>query len=261
MGSKSEIGWTDASWNTITGCNEVSAGCKYCYAKEFSERLQSMGTPKYANGFNFTLHPEAMDEPLHWKKPRMVFVNSMSDTFQVKTPSEFIDQIVAVVIRCQHHTFQMLTKRPEKMLEYFTDLYAGKRRVCDISSTIYSGAQAVVTASILQRGAIPNLWLGTTVEDTTQKHRIDILRQIPAAIRWLSCEPLLSDLGTLDLSGISWLVCGGESGAHRRPFDKDWARSLRDQCKEAGVKYFYKQGSALRPGQDDVLDGRTHKEM
>ena len=229
MADKTKIGWTDASWNPVTGCTQVSPGCDLCYAKTVAE------SPRFArnfpNGFNVTLRPERIDQPLRWRRPRMIFVNSMSDLFHRDIPVEFLRHIWSVMVESQRHIFQVLTKRPHR------------------------------AAHIIRREAFPlppNIWLGTSVElQEFAENRIPALLEIPAAVRWLSCEPLL---GAVDLrpwiGRLQWIVDGGESGTGHRPGDHGWFRDIRDTCLHAGVPYYHKQGFAHRPGQDRLLDGR-----
>jgi protein gp37 len=219
MGDNSTIEWTDATWNPTTGCNKVSPGCKHCYAERLSRRLQAMGNPKYKNGFKFTVHRDALDLPLSWARPRKIFVNSMSDLFHEQMPESYLDECFAVMEKANWHVFQVLTKRPKKMVQY-------SRR----------------------RGNIPaNVWLGTSVELASFKYRLDLLREVPAKVRFVSFEPLLGPLGRLNLDGISWAIVGGESGPNHRPIDPKWVREIRDQCLSAGVAFFFKQWGGPHP--------------
>lgn len=211
--AKSKIEWTDETWNPVTGCDKISPGCKYCYAETMANRLKAMGQPNYANGFNLTLQPQMLEHPLRWKKPRMIFVNSMSDLFHKDVPLDYIKQVFDVMNKAHWHTFQVLTKRADRLAEVAHELHW-----------------------------TPNIWAGVSVED--RKHgliRIDLLRIVPATVRMLSCEPLLEDLGEVDLTDIHWVIAGGESGRDARPAHPDWFRSLRDQCTAAGVAFFMKQ--------------------
>jgi protein gp37 len=231
--SKSKIEWTDRTWNPVTGCTKVSQGCKNCYAERMYERFHGHGSFK-----NVITHPERLDMPLKWKKPSMVFVNSMSDLFHEDVPFEFIDMCFIVMAEATDHTFQILTKRPERLLEYAQD------SICE------------------DLWPLKNVWLGVSVEDQkTADERIPLLIQVPAAVRFLSCEPLLAPIDILTpnllwhrLSGggykrqtIDWVICGGESGPGSRPMHPDWARSLRDQCEAAGVPFFFKQWGEYLP--------------
>jgi protein gp37 len=229
MGDKTGIEWTDATWNPVTGCTAISAGCDHCYAELLSFRLQRMGVKKYQHGFDVTLHPDALTQPLRWKSPRRVFVNSMSDLFHAHVPREFVVQIWEVMRQCPQHTFQVLTKRPERMARFTGDYPAP-----------------------------PNVWLGTSVEDGRVVQRIDRLRECDAPVRFLSCEPLIGPLANLDLSGIHWVITGGESGERARPCHAVWVQDIRDQCAVAGVAFFHKQWGGRTPKANGrLLDGRT----
>lgn len=211
--STSKIEWTEETWNPTTGCDKVSAGCKNCYAEVMANRLQAMGTPGYENGFDFSMMPERLEQPLKRKKSTKYFVNSMSDLFHEKMPNEFIDKIMGIIDLTPQHVYQILTKREDRMFEYFQN-----RRVPE------------------------NIWLGVTVED--KKHgvpRIDKLRNINATIKFLSVEPLLQDIGEIDLSGIHWVIVGGESGAKARPMKPEWALNVKKQCEDQNVAFFFKQ--------------------
>lgn len=229
MADKSGIEWTDATWNPVTGCTAISAGCDHCYAELLSYRLQRMGVEKYANGFEVTLHPDALTQPLRWKSPRRVFVNSMSDLFHARVPREYVVRIWEVMAQCPQHTFQVLTKRPERMARF-----------------------------TVEYPAPPNVWLGTSVEDLRVVQRIDHLRGCPAPIRFLSCEPLIGPLPDLNLVGVHWVIVGGESGRHHRPIDPEWVRDIQGQCIRAEVPFFFKQWGGLTPkSKGRLLDGRT----
>lgn len=229
MADNSAIEWTDSTWNPTTGCTAISAGCDHCYAETLARRLQRMGVAKYQNGFEVTLHPETLSQPFRWKTPRRVFVNSMSDLFHARVPLEFVAQVWDVMQSCPQHTFQVLTKRPERLARW--------------------------TA---QHPAPPNVWLGTSVEDQRVIGRIDRLRECQAYVRFLSCEPLLGPLPGLDLAGIHWVIAGGESGPDYRPIRAEWARELRDQCVAQGVPFFFKQWGGLIPKAGGrVLDDQT----
>lgn len=209
----SKIEWTEETWNPTTGCTKVSAGCKNCYAEVMANRLQAMGTPGYENGFEFSIMPDRLEQPLKKKKATKYFVNSMSDLFHEKMPQQFLDKILGVIDLTPQHIYQILTKREDAMFEYF------------------------------QNRKIPeNIWLGVTVDD--KKHgvpRIDKLRNINATIKFLSVEPLLEDIGEIDLTGIHWVIVGGESGAKARPMKKEWALNVKRQCEEQNVAFFFKQ--------------------
>lgn len=222
----SKIEWTEATWNPSTGCTKISAGCKHCYAETMARRLQAMGAPGYENGFAFTLMPERLDMPLKIKKPTKFFVNSMSDLFHEQMPFDFLDRVFAVIEQTPWHKYQILTKR-----EHVLQTYCRRRAIPD------------------------NVWLGVSVESAKTKQRIDILRKIPAKIRFLSIEPLIADVGILDLSGIHWVIVGGESGTKARPMRPEWALNVQRQCREQGVAFFFKQWGAW--GEDGVK--RTKK--
>ena len=216
MTNASRIEWTEQTWNPTVGCTKVSPGCKNCYALSMARRLQAMGTAGYENGFQLTLLPQRLNAPLLRKKPTTYFVNSMSDLFHEEITEEYIRKVFDVIEQTPHHTYQILTKRAERMKEFF------------------------------RGGAVPrNAWLGVSVED--RRHgvpRIDYLRKVPAQLRFLSVEPLLEDVGKLDLSGIHWVIVGGESGARARPMKYEWADSVFRQCQEQGVAFFFKQWGA-----------------
>lgn len=271
MGDRSAIEWTDATWNAVTGCTPVSAGCDHCYAqtlalgklaKVYGARLPVVDTPENrADTFAVRLWPERLDQPLRWKAPRTIFVNSMSDFFHVDVPEDFQDRQMAVMALSSRHQYQVLTKRPGRALRYLKALGtpAGFER-------LEAGARAVgytlrFEGIPLVSWPIPNVWLGATVEDQDAAFRVDQLRQCPAAVRFLSCEPLIGPL-EIDLTGIHWLIAGGESGPGYRPVNPDWIRSLRDQCQAAGVAFHFKQwGGRTSKSGGRTLDGRTWDEM
>jgi len=207
-----KIEWTDKTWNPVTGCTKHSAGCMHCYAEVMSRRLQAMKQPKYLNGFQLTLHEETLAEPLAWKKPHTIFVCSMSDLFHQDVPFTFIDQIMDTIRKTPHHRYQLLTKRAERMAEFFS--------IREIPT---------------------NVWLGVTVESATVKHRIDALRLLPASVRFLSCEPLLESLGELNLEHIDWVIVGGESGPKARPMHEEWILQIQSQADRQGSAFFFKQ--------------------
>ncbi|MFJ9760724.1 DUF5131 family protein [Streptomyces sp. NPDC101149] len=227
MSDRSAIEWTEATWNPTTGCDRVTPGCDNCYALVLARRLKAMGTAKYQNdgdprtsgpGFGLTLHPGALGVPFRWKAPRMVFVNSMSDLFHAKVPVAFVEQVFQVVAETPQHTYQLLTKRARRL-----------RRLAD------------------RLDWPPNLWMGVSVESQDQLDRIDDLRQVPAAVRFLSCEPLLGPLADLDLQDIGWVIAGGESGLNHRPVREEWVTGIRDICREADVPFFFKQWGGRTP--------------
>lgn len=217
----SKIEWTEATWNPSTGCNKVTAGCKHCYAETMAKRLKAMGTPGYENGFGFTLMPDRLELPKKIKRPTKFFVNSMSDLFHEQMPFEYLDQVFKVISETPQHQYQILTKRENILGEYFKT-----RTVPD------------------------NVWLGVTVEFAKTKNRIDILRDIPAKIRFLSIEPLIDTVGELNLTDIHWVIVGGESGHKARPMDPEWAIDIQRQCDEQGVSFFFKQWGTW--GEDGV---------
>ncbi len=207
-----KIEWTDKTWNPITGCTKQSPGCLHCYAETMSKRLKAMGLDKYSNGFVLTLHPENLTEPLKWTKAHNIFVCSMSDLFHKDVPNSFIDEIMDTIRKTPQHRYQILTKRAERMSEYF------------------------------KKHPVPeNVWLGVTVECSQTKYRIDCLRNIPAKIRFLSCEPLLESLEELNLQGIEWVIVGGESGSLARPMKEEWVLEIKTQTENQGSAFFFKQ--------------------
>jgi protein gp37 len=238
MSLNSKIEWTDATWNPIRGCTKVSPGCAHCYAETFADRFRGVPGHPYEQGFDLRLMPEKLADPLRWRKPRMVFVNSMSDLFHEEVPDAFIEQVCRAMQQARWHTFQVLTKRSERMRDL-------------LRSTLgFAACEA-------------HIWFGVSVEN--RRHglpRIEHLRNTPAALRMLSVEPLLEDLGALDLSGIGWVILGGESGPRARPMQADWVRSVRDQCQAARVPFFFKQwGGTLKNKSGRELDGRTHDQV
>ncbi|HVL22896.1 MAG TPA: phage Gp37/Gp68 family protein [Thermomicrobiales bacterium] len=223
----------DATWNPITGCTQVSAGCDHCYALAIAERSRGIAGHPYEQGFDLRLWPGRLEKPLHWKKPRMIFVNSMSDVFHAGVPDAFIRQIFDVMVRAHWHTYLILTKRPRRLARMAPSLPWPK-----------------------------NVWMGVSVESNEVAWRADELRRVPAAVRVISAEPLLGPLDQLDLDGIDWLITGGESGPRHRPCHPDWVRDIRDRCLEANVAFFHKQwgGRTFRSGGRE-LDGRTWEQM
>jgi protein gp37 len=207
-----KIEWTDKTWNPITGCTKISQGCAHCYAEVMSRRLKAMGIEKYTNGFVVTLHEECLNEPLSWKQPHTIFVCSMSDLFHKDVPFDFVDKVMETIRLTPQHRYQLLTKRAERMAEYF-----------------------------LSHDIPENVWLGVTVEAQSSKSRIDCLRVLNAPIRFLSCEPLIEDLGELDLRNINWVIVGGESGPQARPMKREWIDSIQEQTERQGGVFFFKQ--------------------
>ncbi|CAA0096131.1 Uncharacterised protein [Mycolicibacterium vanbaalenii] len=242
MADRSAIEWTEATWNPVTGCDRVSAGCDHCYAMTLAKRLKAMGSEKYQNdgdprtsgpGFGVTIHPRSLDEPRRWRQPRIVFVNSMSDLFHARVPVSFIRDVFDVCRDTPQHTYQVLTKRSLRL-----------RRL----------------GESLDWPA--NLWMGVSVENADALPRIDHLRDVPAAVRFLSCEPLIGPLDGLNLDGIHWVIAGGESGANHRRVDGEWVRGIRDACQDAGVSFFFKQWGGRTPKTEGrELDGQLWDEM
>ena len=232
MANSTSIEWTDATWNPVTGCTKISAGCDNCYAERFSERFRGVPGHPFESGFDLTLRPERLEQPLHWRAPRMVFVNSMSDLFHKEIPDEFIGRVFDTMERAHWHTFQVLTKRSSLMRSFLRRRY-GKTR------------------------GPSHMWFGVSVEDGSKKSRIRHLQEAPAGVRFLSIEPLIGPVGTLDLTGIDWVIVGGESGPRARPMTREWVRDVRNQCKENKIAFFFKQWGGLRPKSGGrKLDGR-----
>jgi protein gp37 len=233
MGDKSAIEWTDATWNPVTGCNKISPGCKNCYAERLAARLQAMGNPRYKNGFVLTLHSDQLTLPLRWTQPRQIFVNSMSDLFHESVPDDYIFRVFETMVKADWHIFQILTKRAERLAE------------------------------IAPRLPWPeNVWQGISIENADYTWRIAQLVKVPAAVRFLSVEPLLGPLPKLPLKGISWVIVGGESGPDFRPVNPEWVRQIRDQCLKAKVSFFFKQWGGFTPKAGGRrLDGRFWDQM
>jgi protein gp37 len=242
MGDKSAIEWTEATWNPTTGCDRISPGCDNCYALTLAKRLKAMGNAKYqvdgdprtsGPGFGVMEHEDALEVPVRWATPRVVFVNSMSDLFHARVSGEFIGRVFDVMASTPRHTYQLLTKRPQRLARLASDL-----------------------------PWTSNIWIGVSVETMTQAWRLDSLRDVPAAVRFVSAEPLLGSLAGIDLAGIDWLIAGGESGRSHRPVDAQWVRELRDQCARDDVAFFFKQWGGRTPkAQGRVLDGVLHDAM
>jgi protein gp37 len=233
MGLKSPIEWTESTWNPVTGCTKISPGCKFCYAERMAERLQAMGQANYRNGFQLTLQPQMLDLPLTWKRPQAIFVNSMSDLFHKDVPLDYIQRVFDVMRRAHWHRFQVLTKRADRLAELnpFLDWPV-------------------------------NVWMGVSVESSDHVDRIDSLRRVRARIKFLSLEPLLGPLSSLDLQGIDWVIVGGESGPKARPVQENWILDIRDQCRQAEVAFFFKQwGGRNKKQAGRILEGRTWDEM
>jgi protein gp37 len=233
MADRSAIEWTEATWNPVTGCSKVSPGCAHCYAETFAERWRGVPGHPYEQGFDLKLWPKRLDQPLRWKRPRTIFVNSMSDLFHEEIPDEFVEKVFQVMGEADWHVFQILTKRHERLLELGRNLEWP-----------------------------PNVWMGVSIENRRFVHRADFLREVPAAVRFISAEPLLGPLGGLDLSGIDWLIAGGESGPGHRPVSEEWLFELRDRCLEDNVAFFFKQWGGARPKTGGrLLDGHTWDQM
>jgi len=233
MADNSKIEWTEATWNPVTGCHKVSPGCAHCYAETFAERWRGVLDHPYEQGFDLKLWPERLEIPLRWRRPRTIFVNSMSDLFHEDIPDDFIASIFDVMCRAHWHTFQILTKRHERLAEL------GPRLQWPV-----------------------NVWMGVSIENRRFVQRADALRTVPAAVRFISAEPLLGPLEGLDLTGIDWLIAGGESGPKHRPMRADWARDLRDRCGNENVAYFFKQwGGRTSKAGGRELDGCTWDEL
>jgi protein gp37 len=235
MSANSHIEWTDATWNPLRGCTKISPGCKNCYALTFAERFRGVKGHPYEQGFDLRLVPEKLDEPLKWRQPKMIFVNSMSDLFQDEVPVAYIRRVADVMVEAHWHTFQVLTKRAERLHELlFSELRHSAHR--------------------------GHIWWGVSVEN--RRHglpRIELLRNAPASVRFLSIEPLLEDLGEIDLAGIHWVIVGGESGPRARPMKASWVLNLRDQCEAAGVPFFFKQWGGVRKAETGrLLEGKTY---
>ncbi|MFT3785159.1 MAG: phage Gp37/Gp68 family protein [Tepidisphaeraceae bacterium] len=233
MAQSSPIEWTESTWNPVTGCTKISPGCKNCYAKRMAERLQLMGQANYANGFRLTLQPHALDLPLRWKKPQRIFVNSMSDLFHADVPLAFILDVFDVMNRASWHQFQVLTKRAERLAELSPLL-----------------------------PWTPNIWMGVSVENAAYATRIDSLRTTGAFVKFLSIEPLIGSVGELNLTGVDWVIVGGESGPGAREMQRGWVTDIRRQCRDAKVAFFFKQwGGVNKKRTGRTLDGRTYDEM
>jgi protein gp37 len=233
MATNSPIEWTDATWNPVTGCSKISPGCKYCYAERMANRLKAMGQKNYRNGFEVTLQPQMLELPLHWKTPRRIFVNSMSDLFHVDVPFSYINDVFDMMRRARWHQFQVLTKRAERIEELSPELKWQ-----------------------------PNIWMGVSVENEEYLYRIDHLRKTGAHVKFLSLEPLLGPLPKMRLRGIDWAIVGGESGPGARPMNADWVTDIRDQCGKAGVAFFFKQwGGVQKKKAGRTLEGRTWDQM
>lgn len=238
MSSNSKIEWTDATWNPVRGCTKISPGCKHCYAETFAERFRGVKGHPFEQGFDLRIVPEKLAEPIHWRKPKTIFVNSMSDLFHEQIPDAYIEAVASVMVAAKWHTYQVLTKRANRL-------------------------RTLLETKLAFAASEPHIWWGVSVED--RKYglpRIPELVNAPASVRFLSVEPLLEDLGQLDLHGIDWMIVGGESGAGARPMDKSWVLSLRNQCQAQDVKFFFKQWGGVRKKLNGRrLEGRTYDEL
>ncbi len=238
MSLDSAIEWTDATWNPVRGCTKISPGCKHCYAETFAERFRGVKNHPYEQGFDLRLVPEKLAEPLRWRTPKMIFVNSMSDLFHDGVPEEYIEAVAKVMVAANWHTYQVLTKRSERL-------------------------QKLLNSRLSFAAKQPHIWWGVSVEDRQYGiPRIEDLQNADAAVRFLSVEPLLDDVGKLNLTRIGWVIVGGESGPGARPMKKEWVISVRDQCRRAGVPFFFKQWGGVRKAVSGrKLDGRTYDEF
>jgi protein gp37 len=233
MGANSSIEWTESTWNPVTGCAKISEGCKNCYAERMTKRLKAMGQPNYANGFNVTIHPHTLTLPLSWKKPQMIFVNSMSDLFHDDVPTSYIKNVFDVMSSASWHQFQVLTKRAARLQELSSEL-------------IWS----------------QNIWMGVSVENNNNTFRIDHLKKTGATIKFVSFEPLIGPIQTMDLKGIDWAIVGGESGPGARPMMSSWATSIRDQCLRDNIAFFFKQwGGVNKKKNGRTLEGSIWDQM
>jgi len=233
MATISSIEWTEMTWNPVTGCTKVSQGCKNCYAERMTKRLTAMGSDRYRNGFRVTLHPDSLDAPRKWKQGRVVFVNSMSDLFHNDIPLPYIQRVFDTMRDCSHHTFQVLTKRSERLAELSSSLPWPD-----------------------------NVWMGVSVEDSRVMHRVADLQKVPSTLRFLSLEPLIGPLDDIPLKGIHWVIVGGESGPRARPMKKEWVSSILRQCRSARVPFFFKQWGGIRKDLTGrTLNGRIYDEM
>lgn len=237
MADGSAIEWTDATWNPVTGCTKITRGCDNCYAARFAERFRGVAGHPFENGFDLTLRPAKLDQPLRWKRSRTIFVNSMSDLFHKNVPRSFVDQVFDTMEAADWHVFQLLTKRSSRMRDYLRSRYA-------------------------ERQPPEHIWCGVSVEEAQARGRIDHLRAAPAGVRFLSIEPLIGPVGEIDLAGIHWVIVGGESGPRARPMQIEWVREIREQCREQGVAFFFKQWGGIRPKSGGrELDGQEWNEM
>jgi protein gp37 len=236
MADSTQIEWTDSTWNPVTGCSKITAGCDFCYAERFSERFRGVVGHPFENGFDLTLRPARLAQPLQWKQPRRIFVNSMSDLFHKEVPTQFIDAVFNTMEAANWHTYQVLTKRSSLLVKFLRDRY-GERR------------------------APSHIWFGVSVEDEHNSVRLKHLKSAQASVKFVSFEPLIGSVGRIDLKGIDWAIVGGESGPRSRPMEEEWAIEIRDQCKKDGVAFFFKQWGGIRPKSGGrLLKGREWNE-
>lgn len=236
MSDSTPIEWTDSTWNPVTGCKKITAGCDFCYAERFSERFRGVAGHSFENGFDLTLRPDRIMQPLRWRTPRRIFVNSMSDLFHKEVPTEFIDAVFDTMEQASWHTYQVLTKRSSLMSRYLRSRYVSTR-------------------------APAHIWLGVSIEDAKNTVRLNHLRSAPATTKFVSFEPLIAPVGKVDLTGVDWAIVGGESGPRSRPMDEAWATEIRDQCTTAKVAFFFKQWGGVRPKSGGrLLHGREWNE-
>jgi protein gp37 len=236
MAEATQIEWTDATWNPVTGCSKITAGCNFCYAERFAERFRGVEGHPFEKGFDLTIRPTRLKQPLQWRRPRRIFVNSMSDLFHKEVPVTFIDFVFDTMEKADWHTYQVLTKRSSLLVRYLRRRYG-------------------------EGGAPPHIWLGVSVEDKRNAVRLKHLKAAQASVKFVSFEPLLASVGPLDLKGIDWAIVGGESGPHARPMKQEWAVEIRDQCTRDRVAFFFKQWGGIRPKSGGrVLMGREWNE-
>ncbi len=237
MATKTSIEWTNATWNPVTGCTKISAGCDNCYAERFAERFRGVPDHPFEQGFDLMLRPERLLQPLSWRTPKMIFVNSMSDLFHKEVPFSFVDRVFHTMERANWHVFQVLTKRSSRLRDYVNRRYAAAK-------------------------APANIWLGASVEDGSKRSRVNHMAQTNASVRFLSIEPLIGPIGELDLASIEWVIVGGESGPRARPMDAAWVEDIRKQCRKARVPFFFKQWGGFRPKSGGrMLNGKEWNEF
>ncbi|HWK47945.1 MAG TPA: phage Gp37/Gp68 family protein [Stellaceae bacterium] len=236
MADSTQIEWTDSTWNPVTGCSKITAGCDHCYAERFSERFRGVAGHPFENGFALTMRPARLMQPIHWRQPRRIFVNSMSDLFHKEVPTHFVDAVFDTMERADWHTYQVLTKRSSLLVRYLRRRYG-------------------------ERHAPAHIWLGVSIEDRQNTIRLKHLKAAQASMKFVSFEPLLSSVGSIDLKGIDWAIVGGESGPKSRPMEEEWAIEIRDQCRRDGTAFFFKQWGGIRPKSGGrLLKGREWNE-